>query len=341
MQEIILEQCSAESEESISSEGSNDEDTDYRENSGNASQNDVSGSGSQGSHNNNAQSGQDDFYYEDQSDAASVNSQDQYVVPQDTAEFEQTLPVLLEEIQLYDEKGYPLESTARVNEIWNKVFGRIPLTALDRDPEYVFTPDNLVDNLLVSVTGSFAPGVTARAGIILYSEEELYSETALASIDLYLYDANGNPYIPQGPVTIELGGRMIKNAVKKEMPLLIYSCEDNPVRTEKKKEYSADVLVYRDGFGEDERIRYSINEEKDSIIFLEDLEGLRVYEDNTADFVAQTLPHHLILSQQVTERTLRAGAKGTDTKVEVSGALSGSTSASVSQADAAGYHLSN
>jgi len=195
---------------------------------------------------------------------------------------------------LYDDAGFYYESTERVNPVSQDLLGRIPETVWDHDADY--RPGK--KEVTVTVTGVFPQGVTAVASCIPFEEDKKYAERALMALDLLLYDADGNLFLPQGEFTVTLGGSRLKKVFKKGQPILVYQYEENTVRSRKTGSYAADVTVYRDLSVEDPALLYTDRDGNGAIRYFENLYGLTLYTDNTADLYADTLPLHFLITAQ-------------------------------------------
>ncbi|MDO5476173.1 MAG: SpaA isopeptide-forming pilin-related protein [Eubacteriales bacterium] len=227
----------------------------------------------------------------------------------------QVLRAEIESGALYDDAGLPAPDLDPVISLCRDLLDRVPPTEWDRDEKYRVGDKDLI----VDVEGDFPAGVKVVAGCVPFADKEKSPETVLAAVDIAFYDAEGNLYIPESEYTVTIGGKLVSDRIRKENPVLIYSYLENADRAKKRKEYSADVVVYRDGLSRDHWLYYRLGQNKDSVIYSEDLKGITTYTDNTLDFHAEGTPLHLLLTAQSREfeRTLEA-TDGKSYKITVS-----------------------
>lgn len=251
------------------------------------------------------------------------------------------LSVQPERAALYDEWGDPTETLAYAGRFWRALFDRDPAPVVPEEPDRDPVPAAL------TFRGMLPEGVTAEARFVGFDELEAYSENALFYIELTLRDERGEVYVPEGEITVVLEGEAVSEALRDEQPLLVYAWEEDARRSEEYGVYAADVLVYRDVFGRDERLAYEVYDETryyedhgDAVRFTEDRDGLTVYVDDTVDFTwkydekaedAGGGPLRFVLSAQLGERALEADAG--DTSVVISGPISENVSAEAEAVD--------
>ena len=247
-----------------------------------------------------------------------------------------TIVVEPEQPDLYDEWDYTYETLNAPERLWQWLFGRwaepAQLPPSERD-EYHKEAEPDEGALILEISGYLPEDVTAVAKCALFDEDTVYSEIALAAVELALYDGNGDPYVPDvNGVTVTVGGRLVNRAVYNDMPMLVYAYKENEQREYDLNKYAADVLVYRDAFGDNDRRRYVDDTLGSEVRFYESYRGLVVYTDNTIDFKTDASSLQFIVSAQVPDRLLWSPADDAD--VYVYGALSDSVTAEVQALDA-------
>ncbi len=181
--------------------------------------------------------------------------------------------------------------------------------------------------LSVKVTGMLPEDITAEAEIIEFEDipaegENASQEQTLFYISIVLYDGDGNIYIPEDTLDIELSGKTINRTVDDYIPVQVYSFAENEKRSAKHNgKYAADVIVFRDDYADADRLAYRNHQDK-LVRFREDEDGLTATADNTIWFEteAEGMPLDLVVSAQLPEEEEEAAeetaAEETGTETE-------------------------
>ena len=103
--------------------------------------------------------------------------------------------------------------------------------------------------LNVEIKGVLPDDVTAKAGFILFKEEDIYSETAVASIDVSFARSDGSEYIPEEKLDVFVSGNPIGQVISKGNPYFIVYAHDEYNAAEAlivdEESFTSDVTVYR------------------------------------------------------------------------------------------------
>ena len=198
---------------------------------------------------------------------------------------ERTLEVPMSAERLYLQPDAPTEELKTVNELWQWMFERAP-----KPEEH---PSS--DALNVKITGLLPQDVTASAGFMLFDEEDLYPEKAVASINVSFVRTDGLEYIPEAPLEVTVSGSPIKHVISEGNPYFIVYAHDEYNAMEAlivdEEEFTSDVTVHRalpDNPQEaqneywtkmSERLSYSTFSDHERISFTEDPNGLKTNRD--------------------------------------------------------------
>lgn len=204
-------------------------------------------------------------------------------------------------------------------------------------------------DLKVTVSGKLPEDTTAQVRYFIPDNQDTYIEQGMCYFELTLYDANGEVYIPEDPVTVTIGGKDIVREIQSDNAPLLYCYEENQERSEKyskkyKKDfYAADVNVYKSSYADKKLLQYEPYDKykeykkgSDAVRYdnVKPKNGLVVYEDsidfkydfqngpanneelgNSKDAeVAQSA--HFALTSQMTEREFTAQAGSEDGKTD-------------------------
>ena len=204
-------------------------------------------------------------------------------------------------------------------------------------------------DLDVTVSGKLPEGTTAQVRYFIPDNQNIFTEQGMCYFDLTLYDADGEVYIPEDPVTISFGGKDIVREIKSDNAPLLYCYEENQKRSEKyskkyKKDiYAADVNVYKSSYADKKLLQYEPYDKykkykkgSDAVRYddVNKKNGLVVYEDaidfkydfangpanneelgNRSDAEVPGSAH-FVLTTQMTEREFTAKAGSEDGKSE-------------------------
>lgn len=171
-----------------------------------------------------------------------------------------------EDLYLDDQAKKKTEANIGLTNFWKSLTGRI----LDLQGENT--------DVTVTVKGKLPDGVTAECRYIVLDEADEPVEQGLADLTVILYDKNGKLYVPEDDLEISVKGKLIRDEVKDDNALIVYSYLENAERekdyTKKYKSmlaemnadefYAADVLVYESKGYDHARRLYEQYDKKES-----------------------------------------------------------------------------
>ena len=184
-------------------------------------------------------------------------------------------------------------------------------------------------DLSLEITGDLPADVTATAGYLVFDEEDIYSETGIAAIDVMFTYANGKEYIPNTPLRVSVSGSEIGRVSREGTPYFMVYAHDEYNAAEglivDESELTSYVTVFRElpqtadearneyWTKRSEQLRYNLADSTERVSFYEDSGSLSASDQSIEFLFPGDAPLRFVISFQRPERTIEATTDGIPT----------------------------
>ena len=196
-------------------------------------------------------------------------------------------------------------------------------------------PDEEPSEPVITVRGWMPEGITAKAELISYTEKDLYAERALMMAEVRFYDAEGQIWSPELPVTICIEGDALEEVRAAKMDPTVYVYEELPQDSSKPEERSFSVEAFSAARSAEEEKNYDVEREdmnmdaevcERALVKVEEVPKAACFEIETDGAV------RFALTARQPDRTFSAASEDGAVEMAVIGALPRDLSAAVAPA---------